>query len=191
MKMSDVKVLFDACVLYPAPLRDLLMHLAITDLFQAKWTNEIHDEWIESVLHKRPDLKRVQLERTRTLMNENVCDCMVENYQYLISALNLPDENDRHVLAAAIKSSCSVIVTYNLKDFPDDDLKQYGIEARHPDKFISHWIDTNPGTICGSIRLLRRSLQHPPKTPIEYLNIVERQSLPQTVAKLREFISVI
>lgn len=95
--MSDTTVIYDACVLYPAPLRDLLMYLALTDLYRAKWTNEIHEEWICSVLQKRPDLKRKQLERTKALMNENVRDCLVEDYQHLIRVLKLPDEKDRHM----------------------------------------------------------------------------------------------
>ena len=82
--MTNFSVLYDSCVLYPAPLRDLLMHLALTDLFRAKWTNEIHDEWIRSVLINRSDLKREILERTRVLMNNHVRDCLVENYQELI-----------------------------------------------------------------------------------------------------------
>jgi hypothetical protein len=63
--VTHFTAVFDACVLYPAPLRDLLMHLALTDLFRAKWTDQIHDEWIRSVLEQRPDLRREQLERTR------------------------------------------------------------------------------------------------------------------------------
>ncbi len=66
--MANFTAIYDACVLYPAPLRDLLMHLALTDLFRAKWTDAIHDEWIRSVLENRPDLTREQLERTRALM---------------------------------------------------------------------------------------------------------------------------
>ena len=56
--------LYDACVLYPAPIRDVLMHLALADLYRARWTNAIHDEWIRSVLKDRPDLTRAQLERS-------------------------------------------------------------------------------------------------------------------------------
>ena len=100
--MLKIIALYDACVLYPAPLRDLLMHLAMTDLYHAKWTNDIHDEWIRNVLANRPDLKRSQLERTRELMNKYVRDCLVEKYEHLILSLRLPDLNDRHVLAAAI-----------------------------------------------------------------------------------------
>lgn len=75
--MGSLIAVYDACVLYPAPLRDLLMHLALSDLFRAKWTNEIHDEWIRSVLKNRPDLQQEQLERTRVLMNSHVWDCLV------------------------------------------------------------------------------------------------------------------
>jgi hypothetical protein len=76
--MANFTVVYDACVLYPAPLRDLLMRLALTDLFRARWTEDIHEEWIRNVLANRPDLTREQLDRTRTLMNENVRDCVVE-----------------------------------------------------------------------------------------------------------------
>jgi len=76
--MSQLIVLYDACVLYSAPLRDLLIHLALSDLYQAKWTNEIHDEWVRNLLANRPDIKRSQLERTKDLMNKYVRDCLVE-----------------------------------------------------------------------------------------------------------------
>jgi len=116
--MASFTALYDACVLYPAPLRDLLMHLAMTDLFRARWTDQIHDEWIRNVLANRPDLNRKQLERTRRLMNAHVLDCLVTGYENLIDGLTLPDPNDRHVLAAAVSADADVIVTYNLGDFP-------------------------------------------------------------------------
>ena len=128
--MSTFTALYDACVLYSAALRDLLMRLALTDLFRARWTDEIHDEWIRNVLANRPDLKREQLERTRTLMNAHVRDCLVNGYEDLIEGLDLPDPDDRHVLAAAIRTRASVIVTFNLDDFPADYLAKYGVEAQ-------------------------------------------------------------
>src|SRR5438128_2369565 len=155
-------VLYDACVLYPAPLRDLLMHLAMVDLYQAKWTNEIHDEWIRNVLANRKDLKRSQLERTRDLMNKHVRDCLVERYQYLISTVKLPDPDDRHVLAAAIHSSASIILTYNLKDFPTKILEAYEIKAQHPDIFISQLVDLEADIVCRAIKRLRATLKNPP-----------------------------
>src|SRR5947209_7691586 len=162
--MVPLTVLYDACVLYPAPLRDLLMHLALTDLFRAKWTDAIHDEWIRSVLERRPDLKREQLERTRSLMNAHVRDCLVTSYEDLIPSLNLPDPEDRHVLAAAIRSRTDVIVTFNLGDFPAETLARYGIEAQHPDDFITHLLDLAPGTVCAAVKRHRESLRNPPKS---------------------------
>jgi predicted nucleic acid-binding protein len=178
--------LYDACVLHPAPLRDLLMQLALSDLFRAKWSNAIHDEWIDSVLERRPDLKREQLERTRELMNSHVRDCLVEEYEPLIEAIVLPDPDDRHVLAAAIHARADVIVTFNLADFPADVLRGRGLEAQHPDEFITHLTDLAPQAVIHAARTCRARLQHPPKSVNEYLECIAAQGLPQTVAFLRQ-----
>jgi hypothetical protein len=189
--VATFTAIYDACILYPAPLRDLLMHLALTDLFRAKWTDAIHDEWIRSVLEDRPDLTREQLERTRALMNIHVRDCLVTNYEDLIPSLTLPDPDDRHVLAAAIQGRADVIVTFNLADFPLDALARYGIEARHPDDFIVHLLDLAPGSVCAAVKRQRENLRNPPKSAEELLATFESQSLPQTVARLRAFIDLL
>ena len=189
--MDDLIVVYDSCVLYPAPLRDLLMHLAITDLFKAKWSEHIHEEWMRNVLKNRPDLTKEQLERTRHLMDKHTRDCLVKDYESLIEELTLPDPNDRHILAAAIHASASVIVTYNLKDFPKQQTEKYGIEAQHPDDFISQFLDIASGIICGAIKRLRSSLKNPPIEAEKYFEILAKQSLPKTVNKLREFVSLI
>lgn len=178
-------VLYDACVLYSAPLRDLLMHLAMTDLYQAKWTNEIHNEWIRNVLANRPDLKPSQLKRTRQLMDQCVQDCLIDGYEHLINQLRLPDPHDHHVLAAAIYSSSSIILTYNLKDFPEKILSKYQIIAQHPDKFIAQLLSIEPYTICSAIKRLRLTLKNPPLTVKSYLEILEKQALPNTIKKLQ------
>lgn len=183
--MSRFIVLFDACVLYPAPLRDLLMHLALTDLFHAKWTDEIHEEWIRSVLSDRQDLKRSQLERTRTLMNQHVRDCLVTGYQHLIPSIELPDANDRHVVAAAIHGHAQAIITFNLKDFPPDALAPWDLEAIHPDDFINCQIGLSTSTVCTAAKRHRATLLNPSKSVDEYLSSLERLGLPQTVSALR------
>ena len=185
--LATFTAVYDACVLYPAPLRDLLMQLALTDIFRAKWSNQIHEEWIASVLRERPDLKRSQLDKTKNLMNDSVRDSLVEGFEDLIPAIQLPDLNDRHVLAAAIKSRADVIVTYNLKDFPSNSLRTYGIEAQHPDEFLTHVFDLSPGIFCSSVRTHRERLKNPSKTVNEYLDTLEQQRLPRTAACLRQF----
>ncbi len=126
---SHFTVVYDACVLYPAPLRDFLMHLALSDLYRARWSDLIHDEWTRNVQADRPDLTPEQLARTRQLMNAHVRDCLVTGFEHLIPSITLPDPDDRHVVAAAIHSGASLIVTYNLKDFSAEVLEPYNLEA--------------------------------------------------------------
>lgn len=109
--MASFIAVYDACVLHPAPLRDLLLRLALTDLFRARWIEEIHAEWVRSVIERRSDLKPEQLRRTRELMDRSVPDCLVTGYESLVEQLRLPDPHDRHVLAAAICCQAGVIVT--------------------------------------------------------------------------------
>jgi len=161
------------------------MYLALTDLFHAKWTHDIHEEWIRSVLRNRPDLSRSQLDRTRDLMNRHVRDCLVVGYEDLIPAISLPDANDRHVVAAAIVASAQIIVTFNVSDFPADAISKYGIEAQHPDDFVIQQLGLSEPTVCEAAKLHRASLKRPPKNVDEYLATLEAQGLPQTVSILR------
>ena len=180
-----ITAVLDANVLYPAPLRDLLMHLVLVNLYRAKWTNEIHDEWIRNVLKNRPDLERSQLERTRKLMNAHVLDCLVTNYEGLISRLELPDPHDRHVLAAAIKARADLIVTFNLSDFPERVLNEYGIKVQHPDFFIHTLIEQDVEAVCTAVKRQREDLKKPPFTAEQLLNVFEKQGLVQTARALR------
>lgn len=184
--MELKRAILDACVLFPAPLRDFLMHLALLDVFEARWTEEIHDEWMRNVLKIRPDLTISQLIRTRDLMNSHVRDCLVTNYEKIIDTLNLPDENDRHVLAAAIHCKADLILTFNLRDFPNATLSNYGIEAISPDVFLSEIFETKSHEICLAFERQLRNLKNPPKTREELLNTLEANGLRETVIKLRE-----
>lgn len=185
-KGSPFTVLYDSCVLYPAPLRDLLMQLALTDLFRARWTNAIHEEWMRNVTADRPDLSRAQLERTRDLMDANVRDCLVTGFERLVPALSLPDPDDRHVLAAAIVGRADLILTFNLKDFPDRCLAPYRVEAQHPDEFVVHLLGLDEHRVCDAVRECRGRLKWPSKTVGEYLDTLVAQGLPETVSWLRE-----
>ncbi len=182
--MASFTALFDACVLYPAPLRDLLMRLAMTDLFRARWSTAIHDEWTEAVLRTRPELK-AQLQRTRQLMDAHVLDCLVTGYEPLIQTLELPDPKDRHILAAAIVGRADLVVTKNLKDFPADRLAPFGIAAQHPDVFIRNLLGLHEGAALRAVVGHRASLRTPPKGVDDYLETLLVQELPETVAFLR------
>jgi hypothetical protein len=182
--LATFVALYDACVLYPAPLRDLLLRLAMTDLFKARWTDRIHDEWIRSVLRDRPDVSSEALERTRSLMNAAVPDCIVTGHDALVAGLDLPDLDDRHVLAAAIRSHAGVIVTYNTRDFPPAALSIHGIDAQHPDDFVVHLHDLAPGAVCAAVRDQRQALLKPPRSIRELLDTLLGLGLTSTVARL-------
>jgi hypothetical protein len=178
---------YDASVLYPSELRNLLMHLALTGLFRARWSAAVHEEWI-SRLRRRPDLSRQKLERTRRLMDEHAADALVTDYESLIGGLVLPDPGDRHILAAAIRGRAEVIVTSNLRDFPSEILEPFGIEAQHPDEFVLHLLDLSPATVVAAARDHQDSLRNPPKTTDEYLKALEAQGLTETVSVLRRYL---
>jgi predicted nucleic acid-binding protein len=179
---------YDANVLYPAELRNFLMRLAMTGLFRANWSAHVHEEWISKLLENRPDLNREKLQRTRALMDLYAPDALVTGYEDLIEGLKLPDPNDRHVLAAAIRARSAVIVTMNLKDFPAEKLASFGIEAQHPDEFVSHLLDLSTEAVVEAARLHRASLKNPPKSAEEYLEVLHRQELKRTVAALKNHV---
>jgi len=186
-----ITAVYDACVFYPAALRDLLMHIASAGLCRARWTEEIHDEWISALLKNRPDLKPGALAVTRELINNSVRDAVVTHYRSLIPRLSLPDSDDRHVLAAAIKAKAEVIVTTNLADFPAKALTPYGIVAEHPDVFVMRLMAQDKPAVIAAVRRQRKNLKRPAKTPEQLLASLHKLHMKKTVAVLRQHIDEI
>ncbi len=185
-------VVLDACVLYPAPLRDLLMQLTLADLFRARWSDQIHGEWMSNLLENRPDLTRDKLERVRDLMNAHARDSLVTGFEPLIPLIqDCPDPDDRHVIAAAYHCRADAIVTFNLKDFPAAALAPYGLEVIHPDDFIRYQLDLDLARVLDSVRTCRERLKNPAKTIHDYLDTMEAQTLPKTVAELRRYATIL
>jgi predicted nucleic acid-binding protein len=177
-------VLYDACVLHPAPLRDLLIRLARAGLVRARWTDAILDECFRSILRRRPELE-LSLKRTRALMVAAVADCLIDGYEDLIETLDLPDPNDRHVLAAAIRAGAETIVTANVADFPRDALSRHQVEAKHPDDFVVELVDTAPAAVLGIVTRQAADLHSPRRSVEEVLDLLQRVGMPMTVARLR------
>ncbi|MFC8534493.1 PIN domain-containing protein [Streptomyces sp. NPDC057249] len=176
---------YDANVLYPNVLRDVLIRVAGAGLVQAKWTESILDETFRNVRANRPDLPHEALDRTRRLMKAAVRDCLVKGYEPLIDVLELPDKDDRHVLAAAIRAKAQVIVTFNLKDFPGDALAPWDVEAVHPDAFLEAQIDLAPEIVYGEIQRIADSWKNPPGTVADVIEGLDRNRLVSSAAALR------
>ena len=191
MRQSPFTAVYDACVLYPAPLRDFLMWLGLSGRFRARWSTQIHEEWKRNLLINRPDLRPDQVDRTSALMDQAIPDGLVSDYEALITGLHLPDLDDRHVLAAAIRCGASVIVTFNEKDFPQAALAPFGIEAQHPDLFIDTLFDLDAAAVVSAAQKQRAQLKSPPLDVDRYLDALLRQGLVQTVKALSTYRAIL
>ena len=183
-------VIYDACVLYPAPIRDLLIRIANTGIVRARWTEQILDECFRNIRENRPDLRAADLERTRQLMCDAVPDCLVEHYESFSALEGLPDPDDAHVIAAAIRCGAQVIVTFNLKDFPEAVLKPFGIEAKHPDDFVLETIDLKAGAVSAAVSRQASALKQPPVSLPQLLDTLRDLGLVQSVAALRDLLGI-
>ena len=175
---------YDANVLYPAPLRDFLVRLAMTSVASAHWSERIHEEWTRNPLGNRPDLNEEQIHRTRRLMDEAVPAATVGGYRRRIQDIILPDPDDRHVLAVAIEAGAELIVTFNERDFPEKALRPHGVRATDPDGFVLELLEEFPEEVVGAARRHRAALVAPPKSVEEYLATFRRQGLERTAEKL-------
>ena len=181
-----ISAVLDACVLYPAPLRDFLLRLAFAKSFFPLWSEEIHAEWMRNLLQNRPDLKRERLERTRREMDTQFPNSLVREYEPITPMLTLPDSSDNHVLAVAVHKKAEYIVTFNLRDFPKSVLAPYRVEAVSPDDFTVRIINYDVQTFIDTVAKHRTFLNHLTKTVEEYLATLEKQGLSKTVAFLWE-----
>jgi hypothetical protein len=167
------------------------MRLRLSGLFRARWSKDIHEEWKRNLLSNRSDLTREQLDRTSVLMDRAIPDGLVEDYENLVAGLDLPDPNDRHVLAAGIRCGASVIVTFNQRDFPSEILTSFGIEAQHPDEFVDNLFDLDPAAVIAAAQRQRAQLVNPPLDTDRYLEILLRQGLVQTTKALAMYRAII
>ena len=182
-------VVYDACVLFPAPLRDLFVRLNLTGLFQAMWTGQILDECFRGIREKRPDLRPERLARSRQVFEDAMPEGQVKGYEALIAGLTgLPDPDDRHVLAAAIRCGAQAIVTFNLKDFPRKVLARYDMEAQHPDEFVLNLIDLDAAAVAQVIQEQAAALKNPRKTVAELLDVLRQQGLVGSVESLQHLL---
>jgi len=179
-------VVYDACVLFPAPLRDLLMRVAVAGMVRARWTDRILDECFDSLARLRPELSAAGLERTRSLMNRALDEALVVGYEPLIETLMLPDPDDRHVLAAAIQARAQAVVTWNLKDFPAAVLAPHGIAAVDPDAFVYDLVERSPGALMQVVNEQAAALRSPPHTRSQLLDKLRTNGLTRSVARLHQ-----
>lgn len=168
----------DTNVIYPLWIRDLLLWFAHYDLFTPKWSRHIFDEWI-SVMQKK-GIPEGEINKRIQIVNDAFPDALVEKYETLIEALTLPDEKDKHVLAAAIKTNANLIVTNNLKHFPKKYLASFGLSAKNADDFLTDIIDLNHETSMRAFREMVLVKRNPPYDEFQVLDFFRNNGLTDT-----------
>ncbi len=168
----------DTNVIYPVIIRDLLFWFAHYDMYTPKWSKHIFDEW-KSVM-ERKGVSPEESDKRVFKANLAFPDALVLNYESLIEHLSLPDENDRHVLAAAIKTNAHVIVSNNIKDFPKEILEKYGLKIKTPDDFLTDIIDLNGEKAIEAFKEMVMNKKHPDLDEYEVLDCLRKNGLNDT-----------
>lgn len=174
-------VVYDANVLYPSLTRNVLIRLARAGLVQAR----ILAETFRSLARDRPDIPADKLDGLRKAVCDAVPDCLVEGFEEIESCVQLPDPDDRHVVAAAIRANAQVIVTFNTKDFPADELAKWDIEAKHPDDFVLDLFHIDAIVAHQVVSDIAAATKNPPLTVADVVDQLERNGLPISAAALR------
>ena len=180
----------DACTLASALKRNLLLTLAEAELFRIRWSDEVMAETekaIEDILAAKGfEDAAVRARRARSSMEAAFEDAAVSDYGRLLCVCDgLPDPNDAHVVAAALKTQATIIVTENLRDFPDEISAPLNLEVRSADVFIANTLALAPGKAVAAVRTMRERLKRPEKTAEALLIDMEAAGLTETVDVLR------
>jgi Predicted nucleic acid-binding protein, contains PIN domain len=168
----------DTNVVFPIVIRDLLFWLAHYELYTPKWSEHIFDEWKAVMLRK--GVSNEEVEKRLQKANMAFPDALVQNYEPLIGYLDLPDPQDCHVLAAAIKTNANVIVTNNLQDFPEEYLDSFGLKAKSADDFLTDIIDLNPDQAIAAFKEMVLNRRNPAMDEFEVLDSLRKCGLAAT-----------
>lgn len=185
MVFEPVTAICDACVLYPFHQRNILVQASVDGLYEARWTDEIHDEWTRNLLANAPAIPPERLQAIRRMMEAARPKARVDGFHHHIERLSLPDSDDRHVLAAAIEAKASVILTWNLRDFPTPGLREHGLVCRTPDSFLAGLYDQVPQAFVASMANARSNLAKSEVSQQGFIELLKNQKLTKLAKRLQ------
>lgn len=191
MAFNPPTAICDACVLYPFHQRNILIQASADGLYDARWTEEIHDEWMRNLIANVPALSIERLHATRRLMEQALPQALVRNFHHRIEDISLPDPDDRHVVAAAIETKASHILTWNLRDFPVKELRKHRLIGEAPDGFLAGIYDEAPELVVGSLANARRNLTKSGTSGQDFLKLLGRQGFTKLARRLRSHASAL
>lgn len=185
MAFEPAIAICDACVLYPFHLRNILVQVSVDGLYEARWTDAIHDEWMRNLLANNPAIPPDRLQHTRLLMEAALPGARVTGFQHHIGSITLPDPDDRHVVAAGIEARASHILTWNLRDFPAAVLERHGLICQTPDSFLTTLYDQAPRLVTASLANARRNLSKSGISAEGFRAMLREQKLLQFEGRLQ------
>jgi predicted nucleic acid-binding protein len=173
--MPRYTAVLDACVLVPIALADTLLRVAEKGLYRPLWSDRILTEAQEAIEEIHPG---IDVTKRFANMREAFGDALVAEGEELEPGIQLPDPDDRHVVATAIMGGADAIITADLDDFPLTALGPFGLEAIHPDEFLLDQLDLSPPTLLQVIREQAARTRRPPLTPRDLATLLGRAGVP-------------
>jgi hypothetical protein len=186
MAFRPAIAVFDACILYPFHLRNIVVQAAVDRLVEARWTDEIHEEWMRSLAAGTPPIPMERLQITRRLMDDALPAATVSDYAGHIPKVTLPDPEDRHVVAAAIATGAALILTWNLRHFPVKELKKFSLDRETPDAFLANLYDKIPELTVASLANARRNLTRTRVSAADFVQILNGCSLTRLAKRVQK-----
>jgi predicted nucleic acid-binding protein len=184
--MTRYTAVLDACVLVPIALADTLLRIAEKGLYRPLWSDRILTEAQEAIEEIHPG---IDVTKRFADMRDAFDDALVTGWEGLQAGVVVPDEDDRHVVAAAIRGGAQAIVTANLDDFPERALGVLGLEAIHPDEFLLDQLALSPATVMQVIREQAAHTRNPTLAPQELATLLGRSGAPAFAEEILRLMS--
>ncbi|MRX42971.1 PIN domain-containing protein [Agromyces kandeliae] len=187
--MALFTAFLDACVLVPIAPCDTMLRMADSGAFRPLWSRRVVDEALRALERIHPDIDPSRFQSRFRSMDEAFDDALVEGWEALEGGIELPDPDDRHVVAAAIRGRADVIVTENVSDFPEAALRPFGLAAIRLDDFLLDQFDLGPSATCQVITEQAAAMTHPPVAAEVLLARLARSGAPKFAEAVSEMLA--
>jgi predicted nucleic acid-binding protein len=177
--MGRYAVVLDACVLVPVALADTLLRIAERDIYRPLWSARIVAEAGGAIEEIHPEIPPEQVQRRFAAMDDTFEDARVDGWEELEGTVVLPDRDDRHVVAAAIRGRADAIVTANVRHYPVGILGPLKLDVIHPDDFLLDQMDLAPRIVLDVLREQAAHTRRPPLTPVDLIARLARAGVPR------------
>lgn len=168
-------VVMDACVLYSATLRDIVLRLAELGLLSPRWSGRILDETVRALVRTRPDLHSGQIRHLVDCMTRAFPESMIEPIH--MASMGIPDPGDEHVLAVAVASSADILLTLNVRDFLAEVVQRVTTaQVVTPDELLVALLAEDPAVVHFVVTAMAADLRNPPLTPERLLEGLRAQA---------------